>query len=183
MVHRLTEAALEEVRESGYANLTLRNVAGRAGVAPATAYTYFSSKNHLLTEIFWRKLHALPLVAEDDRPPAARVANVLRDIVSLIVSEPEVAAGCTAALLGTDADVAHLRRRVGAEIRARLAAGLGPAAAPEVLSALEFAYAGALMHAGMGATSYENIAEGLVSTAELIMRGGDLCLAVQEEKK
>lgn len=50
MVQRLAEAALSEVRETGYGDLAIRNVAARAGVAPATAYTYFSSKNHLLTE-------------------------------------------------------------------------------------------------------------------------------------
>src|SRR5919198_6181137 len=54
-VRRLTEAAVVEVRETGYEGLTVRNVARRAGVAPATAYTYFASKNHLITEIFWRR--------------------------------------------------------------------------------------------------------------------------------
>ena len=180
MVQRLTEAALSEVRETGYADLTIRNVAARAGVAPATAYTYFSSKNHLLTEIFWRKLRALPPAGEDDRPPAARVETVLRDIVALVVAEPELAAGCTSALLGADEDVEALRRRVGAEIRDRLARGLGANAGPAVLSALEFAYAGALMHAAMGAHSYERIGEDLVSTAALIMRGADTSRAQEE---
>src|SRR4051812_12952951 len=55
-VRRLTDAAVEEVRETGFDGLTVRNVARRAGVAPATAYTYFASKNHLITEVFWRRL-------------------------------------------------------------------------------------------------------------------------------
>ncbi|WP_258008604.1 helix-turn-helix domain-containing protein, partial [Rhodococcus sp. ENV425] len=45
-VDRLTRAAVEVLREEGFAGLTVRNVAARAGVAPATAYTYFSSKEH-----------------------------------------------------------------------------------------------------------------------------------------
>jgi hypothetical protein len=44
-VQRLVEAALEELRERGYGDLTLRNVARRAGVAPATAYTHFASRS------------------------------------------------------------------------------------------------------------------------------------------
>ena len=40
------------LRESSYADLTVRAVAARAKVAPATAYTYFSSKNHLIAEIY-----------------------------------------------------------------------------------------------------------------------------------
>ena len=45
---KLLGAALETLRGSSYADLTVRGVAARAQVAPATAYTYFSSKNHLI---------------------------------------------------------------------------------------------------------------------------------------
>ena len=55
-VERLTEAAVDELREVGYPGLTVRAVARRAGVAPATAYTYFASKEHLVAEVFWRRL-------------------------------------------------------------------------------------------------------------------------------
>ncbi len=40
------------LRETSYADLTVRAVAKRANVAPATAYTYFSSKNHLVAEVY-----------------------------------------------------------------------------------------------------------------------------------
>ena len=49
---RLVDAALETLRGSSYAELTVRAVAARANVAPATAYTYFSSKNHLVAEVY-----------------------------------------------------------------------------------------------------------------------------------
>ena len=58
----------DEVEEVGYAGLTVRIVARRAGVAPATAYTYFSSKDHLLAEVLWRRMQALP-------PPGRRRAD------------------------------------------------------------------------------------------------------------
>ena len=45
-------AGIEMLRESSYADLTVRAVAARAKVAPATAYTYFSSKNHLIAEVY-----------------------------------------------------------------------------------------------------------------------------------
>ena len=80
-VARLTEAAVEELRAVGYDGLTVRNVARRAGVAPATAYTYFTSKEHLVTEVFWRRLEALPDPAPDRRrAPARRVADALADM-------------------------------------------------------------------------------------------------------
>jgi AcrR family transcriptional regulator len=169
-VRRLTDAAVQEVRESGYEGLTVRNVARRAGVAPATAYTYFASKNHLITEVFWRRLGALPPVRADERSPRRRVVAVLREIALLVSDEPRLAAACTTALLGTDPDVQELRTRIGVTIRRRLGDALGPDPDPKILSALEVAYAGALVHAGMGYTSYARMADRLAEMAELIMR-------------
>lgn len=170
-VQKLTSAAMEEVREAGYAGLTVRNVAARAGVAAATAYIYFSSKEHLLTEVFWRKLRSLPPVPADDRAPADRVAAVLREICLMAAAEPDLAAASTASLLGNSPDVGDLRVRIGLAIRERLVTALGPGCDPAVLSALEFAYTGAMVHAGTGFISYEQAADRLADTARLIMKG------------
>ncbi|GAA3213018.1 helix-turn-helix domain-containing protein [Actinocorallia longicatena] len=159
-VRRLTEAAVAEVRETGYEGLTVRNVARRAGVAPATAYTYFASKNHLLTEVFWRRLDGLP-------PSTGDVAEVLRDIALLVAGEPELAAACTTAMLASDPDVQELRLRVGGTIHNRLKQALGRND-PVILDALEMAYSGALLQAGMGYTSYAEVADRLHKVAGLI---------------
>jgi AcrR family transcriptional regulator len=180
-VRRLAEAAVAEVRQAGYEGLTVRNVARRAGVAPATAYTYFASKNHLITEVFWRRLSALPPVERGDGGALERVVAVLREIALLVSDEPELAAACTSAILGTDPDVQELRMRIGFEIRGRLQAALcsSHSAAAEhrctdvdqkVLGALELAYTGALVYAGMGYTSYARMADRLAEMAELIVR-------------
>ncbi|QDQ98656.1 TetR/AcrR family transcriptional regulator [Tomitella fengzijianii] len=186
----LTEAAVVVLRERGYAGLTVRLVAAEAGVAPATAYTYFSSKSHLLAEVFWRRLAALPHrygrgdtargdsadgdagradPHQDGRSSRSdRVATAMRDVALLAADEPEFAAGVTASLLGDDPEVAHLRIRIALNIRARIARALAPdaedpvaAADPEVLETLEVIWAGALLRAGMGHQSYASIAERL----------------------
>jgi AcrR family transcriptional regulator len=180
-VHRLTEAGVQEVQESGYENLSIRDVARRAGVAAATAYTYFASKDHLLTEIFWRRLSALPpvdravLARGDDAPgpPAGeqpakrRVIAVLRELALLVSAEPELAAGCTAAMFGSEPDVRQLRLYIGMKIHDRIeqAAGAGTPAA----RLLELAYFGAMVEAGLGYTTYEHMADRLAEAAELIM--------------
>ncbi|MGI8335584.1 TetR family transcriptional regulator [Actinomadura scrupuli] len=169
-VRRLTDAAVEELRESGYDGLTVRNVARRAGVAAATAYTYFASKNHLITEVFWRRLTALPPVPADDDPPADRVVAVLREITLLLSDEPALAAACTTAMLGSDPDVQELRSRIGVAIRHRLLDALGADPEPRVLAGLEMIYTGAMVHAGMGHTSYTAIAGQLSEVARLIVR-------------
>lgn len=167
-VRRLTDAAVEELREAGYEGLTVRNVARRAGVAPATAYTYFASKNHLITEVFWRRLSALPEV-DAHGPARKRVVHVLREIALLVSDEPELAAACTTAMLGTDPDVRELRLRIGVAIRGRLQAALRDQADEKIVGALELAYSGALVHAGMGYTSYARMADRLAEMAELIL--------------
>ena len=50
-VDALVAATIAELRARGYDGLTVRNAARRAGVAPATAYTYFASKDHLVAEV------------------------------------------------------------------------------------------------------------------------------------
>jgi AcrR family transcriptional regulator len=160
-VRRLAEAAVAEVRETGYDGLTVRNVARRAGVAPATAYTYFASKNHLLTEVFWRRLEQLP-------PTTGDVPEAMREIALLVAGEPELAAACTTAMLASDPDVQELRLRVGVAIHNRLRQALGRHD-PLILDALEMAYSGALLQAGMGYTSYPEVADRLSAVASLIV--------------
>ena len=47
-IRKVLDAGLDELRESSYATLTMRAVATRAGVSPASAYTYFPSKSALV---------------------------------------------------------------------------------------------------------------------------------------
>lgn len=171
-INRLVDAAVEEIREVKFSGLTVRNVAARAGVAPATAYTYFESKEHLISEVFWRRLRALALpAAEADRAPAERVAAALRAVSDLVADEPEISAAVTTALLAHDPAVKRLRDRIGLNIRQRLTTAVGSDDV-DVVSALELLYAGALLQAGTGHLSYDELGDRLVAAATLIL-GGD----------
>ena len=138
-VSRLIEAALEELTEVGYPTLTVRSVAKRAGVAPATAYTYFGSKEHLVAELFWRRYVAQgPTYDPSDGPTARRAAAVLGDF-AMVADEPELAAASTVALLADDPEVRDLRQRIGSETHRRLMEALGPDADPEADQPTDFA--------------------------------------------
>ncbi|WP_373194258.1 helix-turn-helix domain-containing protein, partial [Mycobacterium marinum] len=52
----MLEAGLDELRATSFANLTMRAVAARAGVSPASAYTYFPSKSALVAAVYLRLL-------------------------------------------------------------------------------------------------------------------------------
>jgi TetR/AcrR family transcriptional regulator, cholesterol catabolism regulator len=168
-VERLGRAAVELLSREGFAGLTVRRVAAEAGVGAATAYTYFSSKEHLVAEVFWRRLAAAPLAAHESTDPASRVVDVLQHIALLVADEPEFAGAVTNALLGRDPDVEVLRQRIGRDIRNRFVAALGPDTDPDVIDSLEMLYAGALVRAGMGYESYPDIARRLEKSARLML--------------
>ncbi len=177
-VQRLADALVGELAEAGYDHLTVRNVARRAGVAPATAYTYFTSKAHLVSEVFWRRLLALPdTPADPGVPPAERVVAVVRDIAQLVAGDPGLAAACSPALLGAEADVAVLRDRIGAELHRRLARALAggepgeDATDDDVVTALDLMLTGALLQAGMGHMPYAELGNRLAGLVPLVVGG------------
>lgn len=172
-IRKLVGAALETLRDSSYAGLTVRAVAARANVAPATAYTYFSSKNHLVAEVYLDLIRRVDYFTDVNDSRAERVRQSLRSLALVVADEPEVAAACTTALLSDDAAVRPVRDRIGAEIHKRIKSALGPDADARTVSALEMSYFGALVQAGSGAFSYRQIADRLVYVAGLILQSGD----------
>lgn len=169
-VRKLTDAAITEVASVGFDALTVRSVAKRAGVAPATAYTYFASKEHLLTEAFWRQLSVLPEPDVDGRrTPTARVIEALSDMSRLFVEMPELVSACTVAMVADDPEVRHLRDRFAYEIHRRFVAALGDDADPRVLEALDLAMAGALLRAGTGHMSHADVPSKMGEVASLLV--------------
>jgi len=170
---KVLSAGVQMLRESSYAELTVRAVAARAKVAPATAYTYFSSKNHLIAEIYLDLVRQVPYFTDVNDGTAKRVEQTLRAMALTVADEPEVAAACTTALLsGNDQAVRLVRDRIGGEIHRRIRSALGPDADTRTLAALEMTFFGALVNAGSGAFTYHQIADRLTYVVELIVGGG-----------
>jgi AcrR family transcriptional regulator len=170
---KLLGAGLETLRQSSYAELTVRGVAARAHVAPATAYTYFSSKNHLIAEVYLDLVAEVPYFTDVNETRLERVQHALRSLALVVADEPEVAAACTTALLSNDTAVRAVRDRIGAEIHKRIKSALGPDANSRTVSALEMSYFGALVHAGSGVFTYREIADRLSYVVALILTPGD----------
>ncbi|HJR19177.1 MAG TPA: TetR family transcriptional regulator [Actinomycetota bacterium] len=171
VVQRLTDAAVAQIRATGYDGLTVRNVAARAGVAPATAYTYFASKDHLIAEAFWRRIRELPQPRIDKRRVELRVKAALKDLTAFLAAEPELAAASTTAMLASDPDVKRIRDRVGAYIRRRLELALADDDGEQILMALDLAVGGAMIRAGMGHLDYAELPERVAEIAGLLLKG------------
>jgi AcrR family transcriptional regulator len=170
-VERVAAAAQEELRVVGFDEMTIRSVASRAAVAPATAYTYFSSKNHLVAEIFWRRLSERPHLEARKTSPLERVSAVFEDLAEFLAAEPELAAATSAALLGAEPDVKHLQVMIGVEINTRIENALGPDVLDDVKDALSLAWAGAMLQAGQGHAHFEQMGERLSRVAALLLGG------------
>ena len=181
---RLLDATEVELREAGLEALTVRTVAQRAGVSSATAYTYFTSKDHLIAQLFLRHLMTHPAPEVSTGTTGARISNrsgrddvagrlmaLTRSMMTDLDAAPELAAAATRALLGTDPAVEPLRLEVGAEYRQRFRHALGDAYDEELLDAVLLTFLGGLLEAGMGAVTYLQVADQLDRAITVIVRG------------
>lgn len=169
-VDKLLVAGLAELRDVGHEALTIRSVAQRAQVSPATAYTYLASKNHLFAELFWRHITSEVADPAETGEPVVRVQAAVRALTDRIVQEPELAAAVTPALLGSSPDVERLRLKIGGEFVNRIQSALG-ASGDDVLDVLLLTFQGGLLQAGMGLTTYEQLTARLEAAVAVIMRG------------
>ncbi len=166
-IRKVLDAGLEELRETSYANLTMRAVASRAGVSPASAYTYFPSKSALVAAVYLRLLQALPLHTDVNDTTKTRVSATMRDMAIVVADEPELTTACGAALMADDPAVKPLRDHIGEEVSRRIGAALGPGWPRAVKSTLQMTFSGALMTARF--VSFDEIAGQLDEAVNLIL--------------
>jgi AcrR family transcriptional regulator len=170
-VQRLLTAALDEVRAVPYNDLTVRSVAKRAEVSPATAYTYFSSKEHLVCAILWQQLQDVPAPpAKPRRSPATALADAVRGITEMFAKQPELSRACTIALLTDDPEVRRLRDQIGTELLGRAGDAIGPMSST-ARETFTMAFVGALVLAGTGYLSFEDLPGRLSKVTDLLLAG------------
>lgn len=167
-VARLMDAAVEEVRAVGFPELSVRSVAKRAGVSPATAYTYFASKEHLICAVVSQKLQDLPAPGPArSGAPGAGIADAVRAIAQVFSEEPQLTRAYTTVLLADDPEVERLRDQIGREIAGRLSHALGPADRDSAES-VTMAFVGGMLLAGMGYLSFDDLAGRLARIADML---------------
>ena len=163
--NRLCDATAEVLREVGYHDLTLHTVATRARVARATAYAYFSSKDRLVAETYWRLLSARTPNPGEAGAPADRVVVIMRDLVSILTDTPGLPYAVAAALSGDDPDIDRLRAAISRHVHSLLATAAGPGVDRGDIWLLELIYTGAMVYAGAGGLDYADVAAELETAA------------------
>ena len=113
---RVIDAAVDLARTRSIETLTMRDIAAKAGVSVATAYTYFASKQHVYAEVYLAGVHTLTerLRARPPRGASAadRVASVVRRAVQGAANTGDVVQATAIALASSDPSVAAIRPRV-----------------------------------------------------------------------
>jgi TetR/AcrR family transcriptional regulator, cholesterol catabolism regulator len=103
--------ARELAASGGYDALTMQEVADRVGVARATIYRYFLSKDHLLAELSALWIQELSAQIAADPPPgrtaAARVRAVLDRVVDAAEAQPLLTEAVVRAALSPEARQWH----------------------------------------------------------------------------
>jgi AcrR family transcriptional regulator len=172
---RLIEAAAALAREGDRA-FTMRDIARRAGVSPATAYTYFGSREHVLAEAYAEWVEALA-TGLADRPPAGatpreRIDAVIGRAVAGVAASPELARAFTLALAADDPAVATIRPRVAAAFASWMQTAFvdgGPADVEAVATTLELVMFAAMLSFAHGLRTVDQLEADLRTAAGLVM--------------
>ncbi|MEU8797395.1 TetR/AcrR family transcriptional regulator [Spirillospora sp. NPDC048819] len=125
---RLIDSARGLALEGGYAAVTMHDVADRAGVARATVYRYFATKDHLLTEVAaaWahRVIDDVDALAVGDTP-LERLTAMLERIVYVAAEEPTLTSAIIQAVTSDDSSVDDPRTVLFLFLRDRLSTAIG----------------------------------------------------------
>ena len=167
---RLLAAGLQELEGPPGSELTIRSVATRAGVSPANAYKYFSSKNALVAAIYLDLLQDVPLRTDVNETTKQRVVATMNDIAMAVADKPELAIACAAALVVEDLSVKPYRVLIAQEVFRRIRAALGPGWTVSTSNTLLFTLFGALLAARFD--DFESTTAYLADAVELILGPG-----------
>lgn len=131
---RIVRGAVEAFADRGFHATTTRDIAGRAGLSPAGLYVHYPSKQAVLGQVS-RIGHerALALVAlclaDDERPSALRVGDVVREFVTWHAVHHLTARVVQSELAALDADdrtaVTALRRQTAGLVEDEVRRGVG----------------------------------------------------------
>lgn len=175
---RIVETAIELGTEGGYDAVHMREVAERSGVALATVYRYFESKDHLISAAIseWTaqleaRLARAPARGED---PEEQLVDVLRRASRAIERRPLLAEALVRALSSPDPGVAAAAVKVRGQIKsisAPILAELSPDQLEGVVAVLSHVWNSSLMIWANGQAPISSVGNELERAARLLLGG------------
>jgi len=155
---RLLASGVELLNQVGYADLTLRAVATRAGTTHVTAYHYFASKAHLVAELYYSYLLEVPMEQSDPSVPLPlRIANALGATAAKFGEVEPLGQAGNAAMASNEPDVVLVRGAIGADLMRRIVTASGEEVDAELTEVVMLTYIGAMRWAGLGVIAYDQV--------------------------
>jgi AcrR family transcriptional regulator len=178
---QVVQAAMELADAGGYDAVAMKAVADRSGVALATLYRWFASKDHLLTEVLLAWGGELTATLETDPPrdgdAADRVAAMLSRVMTVAGSRPNQASAVVAAVLSVDGGSLDPQGEFHEMVAGWIGIALGDAdtlaPVPErdaVIQVLEHVCFSTIIGLATGRQTTEHATDQLTTAARLLLR-------------
>lgn len=174
---RVVAAAMELAETGGYDAVVMKTVAERSGVALATLYRWFASKDHLLTEVLLTWGRALSETLGSNPPtgpdPVARVAEALRTVMATAASRPKLAEAIVAAVLAVEPSVLDAQTDFHEMVVAWIDIALGDDELPdrdEIVKVLELVCFASIIGLVSGSETAESAGSQLETAARLLIQ-------------
>jgi AcrR family transcriptional regulator len=174
---QVVQAAMELADDGGYDAVAMKAVADRSGVALATLYRWFVSKDHLLTEVLlaWGGELSDTLAADPPRAgdAADRVAALLGRVMEVAGARPRLASAVVAAVLSVDGGSLDPQGDFHEMVAGWIGIALGDADVPErdaVIQVLEHVCFSTIIGLATGRQTTEHATDQLTTAARLLLR-------------
>jgi AcrR family transcriptional regulator len=155
----------------------MKTVAERSGVALATLYRWFASKDHLLTEVLLSWGAELSGALETDPPrgddPPSRLSDALRRVMDTAASRPRLAEAVVAAVLAVEPAVFEAQADFHALVVTWIDIAIGDdevADREAVVEVLELVVFAAIIGLVSGSDTAESAGHKLETAARLLLR-------------
>jgi len=173
---QLVQAARELATSGGYAAVTISAVCTRAGVARATFYHYFGSKDHVLGEVLvqWgrERIEELRRHPPTGRSALERVAATLRRVMAAVMRDMHLIRAHLQAVVSPDLGVNETQRQLASLIAGYVEAGLGSSDGidlPALNMLLGHVFFSSLVNMAAGRMTADQVMDDLTTTATLLL--------------
>lgn len=174
---QLIAAARELAEQGGYEAVTISALCERAGVARATFYHYFGSKDHVLGEaiVQWghERMEELRRHPPAGRTPYERTVGTLRWVLEAVQRDSKLIGAHVQSMVSSDLGVGSTQRELASLVAGYLEVGLGSSAASIDLEALStvlsHVFFSSLVNMSAGRTNAEAALADLTLAARLIL--------------
>lgn len=168
---RILAGARDLLAEGGIEGFTVPRVAERAGVARATVYNHFRSRDELVLRLLRTAMDRATVsvsAADTNQARAGAVAHAMVVAFSEVIGSP---AASMSALTSTDKQLQHLQTEISVELTERFRAALSLEKDEVAATALMWSTVGLLLRASYGEIEIRDLRGRISTMTDVVLTG------------